>query len=356
MKLKINKPKTRPIQIEPWFFRYLNEGELKVVSAILAHADIRNRQDNSFPSNRAIAFYCGFGLIKEGTKTHNNYTNLSENEKEEYKKKRIKNAIQQVKNIKKELEKKGLLKREITGKQGKQIVFMTLDLEWKKEQYLREYDEYFNDIEHTNDPTKKEEINNELENIQNLLKEDNCSTNNIAQRLKDLSYKLRADMIENPIPIEDIEKVADYYCGTPKVLNKVANGDIKNEKAYKQSIINSIKNNEFNHIEKYYQALQKKELSDNLELLNESYDYQKRELPHGRKTLYFDEIRLEDGVYLARYISKDKTLAKDTWVPLKELKYQLKSFNSYTLENQKIFNNYEINIDKMINKHKKKKE
>jgi hypothetical protein len=65
MKLKINKPKTRPIQIEPWFFRYLNEGEIKVVAAILSHADIKNRQENSFPSNRVIAFYSGFGLIEK---------------------------------------------------------------------------------------------------------------------------------------------------------------------------------------------------------------------------------------------------------------------------------------------------
>lgn len=233
---------------------------------------------------------------------------------------------------------------------------MTLDLDWKKEQYLREYDEFFNDIEPTNDIAKNEEINNELIHIQKLLKEDNCSTKNIADRLKDLSYKLKADMIENPIPIEDIEKVADYYCGTPKVLNKVANGDIKNEKAYKQSIINSIKKNEFNNIEKYYKTLQKKELKDNINLLNESFDYQKRELPHGRKILYFDEVRLEDNVYIARYISKDKSLAKDTVIPLKELKYQLKSFNSYTVINQKIFDDYEINTNKLIDKHNNKKE
>ena len=40
MNLKISKPKTRPIQIEPWFFKYLNEGQIKVVAAILSHADM----------------------------------------------------------------------------------------------------------------------------------------------------------------------------------------------------------------------------------------------------------------------------------------------------------------------------
>lgn len=74
-KLKIIKPKTRPIQIEPWFFRYLNEGQLKVVAAILSHADIKDRQSNSFPSNRVIAFYCGFGNFEKDQKLMKNMKN-----------------------------------------------------------------------------------------------------------------------------------------------------------------------------------------------------------------------------------------------------------------------------------------
>ena len=73
MNLKISKPKTRPIQIEPWFFKYLNEGQIKVVAAILSHADMKDRKSNSFPSNRVIALYCGFGDIKEGWKDYEEY-------------------------------------------------------------------------------------------------------------------------------------------------------------------------------------------------------------------------------------------------------------------------------------------
>lgn len=64
MSLKIIKPKTRPVQIEPWFHRYLTNNEIKVVSAILTYADMRDRSKNSFPSNRTIAFYCGYDLIE----------------------------------------------------------------------------------------------------------------------------------------------------------------------------------------------------------------------------------------------------------------------------------------------------
>lgn len=89
MNLKIIKPKTRPIQIEPWFFRYLTLLELKVVGAILAYADIKDRQSNSFPSNRTIAFFCGNDVIEEDTKTYEKYSSLNEKEKEDFTSKKI---------------------------------------------------------------------------------------------------------------------------------------------------------------------------------------------------------------------------------------------------------------------------
>ncbi|WP_419777776.1 hypothetical protein [Malaciobacter marinus] len=354
MKLRINKPKTRPIQIEPWFFRYLNEGELKVVSAILAHADIRNRQENSFPSNRTIAFYCGFGLLKENTKTYKNYLQLSDIEKKEFKKKRLHNAIQQVKNIKKSLEKKGLLKREYIGQKGKTIVYMTLDLEWKKEQFLKDYDEYFNDVE-PNNINENEDINKELEDIQKLAKEGNISKENLAKRLNDLSRKLK-DIKEPEIPLEDVTKVADYYMNTKKVQNKIDSGKIENKSAYRNSIINSIKNNEFKNANNLYEALQKQELNNNIQILTELYKNNKYELPYANKILYFQNIRLEDFVYLASYKTTDNKLRKDVAISFSEITYQLNSPITYTLKNKKLFENYIENEKNLIEKYKKKKE
>ncbi|GEM_PF-1939460 len=354
MKLRINKPKTRPIQIEPWFFRYLNEGELKVVSAILAHADIRNRQENSFPSNRTIAFYCGFGLLKENTKTYKNYLQLSDIEKKEFKKKRLHNAIQQVKNIKKSLEKKGLLKREYIGQKGKTVVYMTLDLEWKKEQFLKDYDEYFNDVE-PNNTNENEDINKELEDIQKLAKEGNVSKENLAKRLNDLSRKLK-DIKEPEIPLEDVTKVADYYMNTKKVQNKIDSGKIENKSAYRNSIINSIKNNEFKNANNLYEALQKQELNNNIQILTELYKNNKYELPYANKILYFQNIRLEDDVYLASYKTTDNKLRKDVAISFSEITYQLNSPITYTLKNKKLFENYIENEKNLIEKYKKKKE
>ena len=110
---QVYKPKTRPIQIEPWFCRYLTDGQLKVLIAILNFADYKTRNNNSFPSNKTIAFYAGFGQIKPHTKEYFYYQSLDEKEKIEYKNKKIKNAIQTVKNIKKQLEELGVIKREI---------------------------------------------------------------------------------------------------------------------------------------------------------------------------------------------------------------------------------------------------
>ena len=91
MNKKIIKPKIAPIKIEPWFFRYLNEGQLKVVAAILAYADIKDRTKNSFPSNRTIAFYCGFGDIKQDSNIYEKYQALTtEEERIKFKNKRIK--------------------------------------------------------------------------------------------------------------------------------------------------------------------------------------------------------------------------------------------------------------------------
>ena len=341
MKLKIIKPKTRPIQIEPWFFKYLNEGQLKVVAAILSHADIKDRQSNSFPSNRVIAFYCGFGDIKEGSKAYEEYQKLNDEEKEKFKKKKIKTAIITVANIKKQLETMGLLKREFVGPKGKQIVYMNLDLEWKKEQYLKEHDEFFNDVKYENNEDEKENIAKELEELQRLTLEGNISQENLANRLKNLSYKIDANNTEkSQVPLEDIDKVATYIMNTTKIQNKIDEGTIENKEAYKKSIIKSISNNTFNGIEKYYEALVKKEEKDMLETLIVSLEENEKETFYQKNILYFKDLIFTNNIFLATYQSKDKKISKQYIISNEKIKYYLHSSYFYTKQNKELLDNY----------------
>lgn len=341
MKLKIIKPKTRPIQIEPWFFKYLNEGQLKVVAAILSHADIKDRQSNSFPSNRVIAFYCGFGDIKEGSKAYEEYQKLNDEEKIKFKKKKIKTAIITVANIKKQLETMGLLKREFVGPKGKQIVYMNLDLEWKKEQYLKEHDEFFNDVKYENNEDEKENIAKELEELQRLTLEGNISQENLANRLKNLSYKIDVNNTEkSQVPLEDIDKVATYIMNTTKIQNKIDEGTIENKEAYKKSIIKSISNNTFNGIEKYYEALVKKEEKDMLETLIVSLEENEKETFYQKNILYFKDLIFTNNIFLATYQSKDKKISKQYIISDEKIKYYLHSSYFYTKQNKELLDNY----------------
>ena len=341
MKLKIIKPKTRPIQIEPWFFKYLNEGQLKVVAAILSHADIKDRQSNSFPSNRVIAFYCGFGDIKEGSKAYEEYQKLTDEEKIKFKNKKIKTAIITVANIKKQLETMGLLKREFVGPKGKQIVYMNLDLEWKKEQYLKEHDEFFNDVKYENNEDEKENIAKELEELQRLTLEGNISQENLANRLKNLSYKIDANNTEkSQVPLEDIDKVATYIMNTTKIQNKIDEGTIENKEAYKKSIIKSISNNTFNGIEKYYVALVKKEEKDMLETLIVSLEENEKETFYQKNILYFKDLIFTNNIFLATYQSKDKNISKQYIISNEKIKYYLHSSYFYTKQNKELLDNY----------------
>ncbi|MFX4235450.1 hypothetical protein ACOL3F_05845 [Aliarcobacter butzleri] len=341
MKLKIIKPKTRPIQIEPWFFKYLNEGQIKVVAAILSHADIKDRQSNSFPSNRVIAFYCGFGDIKEGSKAYEEYQKLNDEEKIKFKKKKIKTAIVTVANIKKQLETMGLLKREFVGPKGKQIVYMNLDLEWKKEQYLKDHDEFFNDVKYENNEDEKENIAKELEELQRLTLEGNISQENLANRLKNLSYKIDANNTEkSQVPLEDIDKVATYIMNTTKIQNKIDEGTIENKEAYKKSIIKSISNNTFNGIEKYYEALVKKEEKDMLETLIVSLEENEKETFYQKNILYFKDLIFTNNIFLATYQSKDKKISKEYIISDEKIKYYLHSSYFYTKQNKELLDNY----------------
>ena len=349
MKLKIIKPKTRPIQIEPWFFRYLNEGQIKVVSAILSHADLKNRQDNSFPSNRTIAFYCGFGLIQKDTKAYNEYISLNNEEQTIFKNKRIKNAIQTVKNIKKKLEEIGLLKKELVGQKGREIAYLTLDLEWKKEEYINDFNEYFNNIDKEEKLEEKEVINNELDEIKRLHEEGNISKDNLATRLNNLSYKIKADNHkENEnIPIEDIDKLANFIMNTNKIRDKVEKGLIKNEDAYKTSIVTSIRNSSYNGAEDYYKGLQHKELKDNLITLTTSITEYENEMFYQHNALFFRKVKLQNNVYISTYENKEKTIKKDYIIDENKIKYYLLDSSIYTKKNKEILDKYSENIKKL---------
>lgn len=263
---RILKPKTRPVQIEPWFFRYLNAGQIKVLSAIIAHADYATRSKDSFASNKTIAFYGGFGLINSDTKDYTYFQTLTPDEKIIYKKKKIKNAIQTVKNIKRQLEELGVIKREIVSTKSYAVV----DLEWGKDRYLKEFDEFFNDGTEEQEPTENE-INKELELITKLANEGNISKSNLKQQLESITDKLKTEMIDEgsnaKIPTEDIDKTVDHIMNSKTISEKIATGKIKNAHGYKNTIKKQISEGTFNGINQYYNGLVQKERTKILDFL-----------------------------------------------------------------------------------------
>ncbi|MBL3518886.1 hypothetical protein H0A43_00165 [Arcobacter lanthieri] len=356
-KLRINKPKTRPIQIEPWFARYLNEGQLKVVMAILSHADIKDRRKDSFPSNRTIAFYCGFGDIKENSKAYIKYQSLStEEEKIKFKNKRIKTAIITVANIKKSLEEIGLLRRELVGQKGKQVSYGILDLEWKKEQYIQEHDEFFNNnVADKSEDENKEFILKQIDEISKLAKEGNISTDNIADRLNKLSYILKSEKASEDIPVEDVEKVANYVLNTNKIQNKIDKGEIANTEAYKKSIISLIKKNEFNGAKDYYAGLIQREKEDIFNNLFFNIEEQENTIPYKKQILKFKNVELKDNIFISTYIS-DFGQVHNFVVTDKQLKYYLPSLFTFTKQNKEYLENYNNYILEFLEKQNIKKD
>jgi len=256
--LKILKPKTRPVQIEPWFYRYLNAGQLKVLSAIIAHADYATRSKDSFASNKTIAFYGGFGLINSDTKDYEHFQSLTQDEKIAYKKKKMRNAIQTVKNIKRQLEELGVIKREIINTKSYAVV----DLEWAKDRYLKEFDEYFNDTQDEQETTEND-INKELELITKLANEGNISKSNLKNKLESIADKLKDETIDAKdakanIPDEDIEKTVDFIMNSKTIIEKIATGKIKNPEGYKKAITKQIREGTFKGAENYHNQLMKK--------------------------------------------------------------------------------------------------
>lgn len=299
--LKILKPKTRPIQIEPWFFRYLNEGQLKIVSAIIAHADYKTRKENSFASNKTLAFYAGLGQIKPGSKDEKKYNLLDEDEKIIYKKKKIKNAVRTVKNIKQELEDIGVIKREfIDGKS-----FAIVDLEWGKEKYLKEFDEYFNEKENTT-KEKDIDINEELVKLAKLSEEGNISKDSLAKRLESITEKLtdKKSDVHNQnqtLTDEQIENIANQEMNSNKIQKRIKKGEIENPDKYKNGIKKLIKQNKFNGLEKYLKNdfqleshQENKSYAENFNALKEVSDKIKNYLDFQRNINWIDNYYLQN--------------------------------------------------------------
>lgn len=235
---------------------------------------------------------------------------------------------------------------------------MTLDLEWKKEQYLKEHDEFFNDVVYENNEDEKENIAKELAELQRLNEEGNISKDNLANRLKNLSNKLNASNTENSqVPLEDIEKVATYIMNTSKIQNKIDEGTIENKEAYKKSIIKSISNNSFNGVDKYYEALVKKEQKDILETITISLEQNENENFYKKNILYFKNLIFTNNIFLATYQSKDKDISKQYIISDEKIKYYLHSSFFYTKPNKELLDNYNQaikNYQELINTHNSK--
>ncbi|MBP6714416.1 MAG: hypothetical protein KA157_10795 [Aliarcobacter sp.] len=355
MLLRIIKPKTRPVPIEPWLFRYLTTNELKLVGAILTYADYKDRSSNSFPSNKTLAFFCGFDLI-EKPKALEKFKALSKEEQIKFKAQKIKYSINTVKAIKRALVKKGILKTELRGEKGKQSSYMTLDLLWKKEQYLKDHDEFFNNSNSNDDNEAEinEEISNELEEITRLLKDGEVSKESLATRLKNLSYALKREDSSDEIPVEDVEKVADYVMNTNKIVDKIDKGEISDKEAYKKSIISNIKKNQFNGAKEYYQGLIQREKEDIFNNILFGIEHQESTIPYKKQILKFNNIDLKDGIYYSNYISEFGQVY-NFLITDKQLKYYLPLTHTYTKQNKEFLENYQNNVLNYLEKNKLEK-
>jgi len=353
--LKILKPKTRPVQIEPWFYRYLTAGQLRVLSAIIAHADYATRSKDSFASNKTIAFYGGFGLINSDTKDFAHFQTLTSDEKIAYKKKKMRNAIQTVKNIKRQLEELGVITREIVNTKSYAVV----DLEWGKERYLKEFDEYFNDSEENAEPTENE-INKELENIAKLANEGNISKDSLAKQLESITSKLRTDVNvkdasddEVEIPEEDIDKVVEHVMSSEPYCSKVESGIIQNAHAYKNKVKKDIQSRKFKGVNSFYSDLLAQE---KVNLLGSVYDRLDHILKKDDKTLALSNVIPKNQIFYAQY--KNILNNSDEYIPISpsflkesfinELRSRELNYEDYTLATREYLENYEKNYEKSL--------
>ena len=121
------KIRTNLIDINPWLIRYLTAGQIKVLGAILLFVNY-NHKINYFPSNRTLVFYSGLGSIKPNSKDEEKYILLDEEEQRLYRKRKIKNAIGTIKNIKRQLKELKITSIETINQKS----YLIVNLEWEK--------------------------------------------------------------------------------------------------------------------------------------------------------------------------------------------------------------------------------
>ncbi|MCT7910688.1 hypothetical protein N5912_02495 [Arcobacter lacus] len=353
MSLEIKKPRFSPIPIQPWLFRYLTGNEMKVVSAILNYGDMKDRTKNSFPTNRTILFWCGFDLIEKSNSsnakntTYEKYKALTtEEERTKFKNEKIKYGINTVKAIKRSLIEKGILKTVIVGKKGKQSVNHILDLNWKKEQYISEYDEYFNSIAPA-PAHEKEEIKKELENL--LKVADDVSQDSLTNKLKELYEKSKDLSGEKSfiVPNQDIDKVTDF------IIDNKKGKKIENKEAYKKAIKHSIENGTYNGIEETYTKLVKKEKEEIFSNLETALIYNEPTIPHKNQIFTFDSLRFTHNIFIAKYFNPDGKKS-DFIIGLEKINNYLPTPTLFTKEHKELLENYEQSIKNYIEKQSKK--
>lgn len=317
----------------------MNEGQIKLVAAIILHADIKDRTNNAFPHNRTLAFYCGFGRIIEGTKAYKEYSNLNNDDKAIYLKKKEKNAIQTVKNIKKSLEEIGVLTREVVGSVGKQVTYMTLDLNWKKEEYLKDFNNYFN--KNSKKDSEGQELESLLNNIVNMNK-NGTSKESMLDMVNKLKEKLEpTDMLNE----HDVSVLATYIMETPKIKAKINKNEITKPENYKKELIKRIKNNSYEGLDKTIKELYKHEEKILCKTIHESLNFDKPTIINKDCTYELDNIKINDALIDVTYKKdKDQTVYKLSNENL--IKYTKLIKDKLSTKSMQFISSYEENISK----------
>jgi len=272
------------------------------------------------------------------------------------KEKKFKNAIQTVKNIKKQLENLGVISREIID--GKS--YAVVDLEWSKERYLQEFNEYFNDKQKPKD-ISQDDIKQEIENIKKLAEEGNISNESLAKKLEQLAQKIKTEeddnkqTTENFIPPQDIDKTAEHIMNSEKIQKKIYEGKIKNEAAYKNAVKKQLKEGSFNGAKEYYNGLVSKEKEQILEDLTIYYQHNYPEKIYKNIKLYFAEIYFKNGLFISRYKNKNADFVKDFLIEKTDLQTAMGTFAQFTIKTQNIFIEYEKNKEELVKKQEVEK-
>ncbi len=162
--IKLIPYSSRPVQIEPCFFKYLNGEQIKVLHAIIFCNQYGMKSDYPLPFNHIIAFFCGFDLKSKN--------------------KDLTAEIEKIEKIIKQLTRFGIVKKEIIDDEE----YLSVDYEWNEEKYLDDFEQYFNNK--TIEEINEDKILRELEELTKLIGSGRISKRSLIDRLEELSNKL----------------------------------------------------------------------------------------------------------------------------------------------------------------------